>query len=125
MPGFWYVGASVLVLAVGAPLLVRGRLGKPAWYFGTTSLIAVILSDTFETPLDWLLYHLLPGFASVHPHAPERILTVPYLGPALLAGATITVAPDKVWWIRPRFSLGITRAGPPLLLGLLGAADLA
>src|SRR5260370_181045 len=70
MPGFWYVGASVLVLAVGAPLLVRGRLGRPAWYFGATSLIAVILSDTFETPLDWLLYQLLPGFGSLPPHAP-------------------------------------------------------
>jgi hypothetical protein len=125
MPGFWYVGASVLVLAVGAPLLVRGSLGRPAWYFGATSLIAVILSDTFETPLDWLLYHLLPGFGSLHPHAPERILTVAYLGPALLAGATITVAHDKGWWIRPGFALGITRAVAPMLVVLLVTADLA
>jgi hypothetical protein len=125
MPGFWYAGASVLVLAVGAPLLVRGRLGRPAWYFGATSLIAVILSDTFETPLDWLLYHLLPGFGSLHPHAPERILTVAYLGPALLAGATITVAHDKGWWIRPGFALGITRSVAPMLVVLLVTADLA
>src|SRR5712692_3426704 len=125
MPGFWYVGASVLVLAVGAPLLVRGRLGMAAWYFGATSLIAVILSDTFETPLDWLLYHLLPGFGSLHPHAPERILTVAYLGPALLAGATITVAHDKGWWIRPGFAHGIAGAVAPMLVVLLLTADLA
>src|SRR6266852_3308209 len=103
MPGFWYVGASVLVLAVAAPVLGRGRLGQPFWYFGTTSLIALMLSDTFETPLDQLLHHLLPGFARLHPHAPERILTVAYLGPALLAGTTISVLQSRGWWCRTVF----------------------
>src|SRR4029077_12742922 len=110
MPGLWYVGASVLVLAAAAPFLVRGRLGRPVWYLGATSLIALILSDTFETPLDQLLYHLLPGFAHLHPHAPERILTVAYLGPALLAGATISVAHTKGWWIRTVLRSGVLRA---------------
>jgi hypothetical protein len=125
LPGFWYVGASVLVLATAAPFLVRGRRGGPVWYFGATSLIALILSDTFETPLDQLLYHLLPGLASLHPHAPERILTVAYLGPALLAGATISVAHDKGWCIRTAFGSGITRTVVATLVVLFVTADLA
>ena len=36
-----------------------------------------------------MLYAVLPGFARLHPHAPERILTVAFLGPALLAGANV------------------------------------
>ena len=75
LPGMWYVGTTVLVLAAAAPLLVRRRLAGTVWYLGATSLIALILTDTFETPLDQILYHLLPGFEHLHPHAPERILT--------------------------------------------------
>jgi len=34
---------------------------QPIWYFGLASIVALVLTDTFETPLVWLLYHLLPG----------------------------------------------------------------
>jgi hypothetical protein len=125
LPGFWYVGASTLLLAAAAPWIVRRRLGGAIWYFGATSLIALILSDTFETPLDQLLYHLLPGFASLHPHAPERILTIAYLGPALLAGAAISVAHSKGWWISTRLRTGLMPAVVASLVVLVVAADLA
>ena len=94
-PGFWYVGASVLGLAIAAVLVVRGQRFKPIWYFAASSTGALLLTGSVETPLHWLLYQLLPGFARLHPHAPERILTVAYLGPALLAGATITALAER------------------------------
>jgi hypothetical protein len=73
IPSAWYVGASVLLLTVAAPLVDRGPLAGTIRYFGVTSLAALLLSGSVETPLHWLLYHALPGFARVHPHVPERI----------------------------------------------------
>ncbi|MBV9911844.1 MAG: YfhO family protein, partial [Sinobacteraceae bacterium] len=90
-------------------------------------LIALILSDMFETPLDWVLYHLLPGFEHLHPHAPERILTVAYVGPALLAGATISALHERSWWkvLSTRLAILSTRAaGVALVLGVV-TLDLA
>jgi len=89
-PGFWYAGVTVLGLAVAAPFLRRGYPVSALWYLGGFSLLAVSVTGTVQTPIHWLLYHLLPGFARLHPHAPERILTVAYLGPALLAGLSVT-----------------------------------
>jgi Bacterial membrane protein YfhO len=124
LPGMWYVGTTVLVLAAAAPLLVGRRLAGTVWYFGATSLIALILTDTFETPLDQILYHLLPGFEHLHPHAPERILTVAYLGPALLAGATVSALTESAWW-RWRISAVVsTRVVAALVLGVV-TLDLA
>ena len=100
VPGFWYAGASVLALAIAAPFLDRGQLRGTIGFFGLTSLGAVLISGTVETPLHWLLYHVLPGFARLHPHAPERILTVAYLGPALLAGAAVTAIQGRGWLLR-------------------------
>jgi hypothetical protein len=117
-PGFWYAGLTVLALAMAAPVIARGRLGGQIWYFGIAFLVALVLTDTFETPLDFLLYHLLPGFATLHPHAPERILTVAYLGPALLAGAVASVMPD-IRWLRGTAGLAA------LVVIMLVALDLA
>ena len=125
MPGMWYAGASVLVLAAAAPLLVRGRLGGAVWYFGATSLLALILTDTFETPLAWLLYHVLPGFANLHPHAPERILTVAYLGPALLAGATISACQHQDWLMRRVSASALARGAAVTLVVVVPTLDLA
>src|SRR5262249_38530072 len=97
LPGARYIGLSVLALAAAAPIVARCRpFGRVEWYFGITSVGSLVLTGTMETPLHWLLYHVLPGFASLHPHAPERILTVAYLGPALLAGGTASNGPRTV-----------------------------
>ncbi|HEY3061624.1 MAG TPA: YfhO family protein [Chloroflexota bacterium] len=126
LPGARYVGLSVLALAAAAPFVARCRpFGRPEWYFGITSVGALLLTGTVETPLHWLLYLMLPGFASLHPHAPERILTVAYLGPAMLAGATVSCAPHTVQWLREvarsRFRLRVVAA----LVAVLVTADLA
>jgi hypothetical protein len=124
IPGVWYVGLSVLALAAAAPFVARGPMRGPIWYFGITSLAALPLTGTSETPLHWLLYHLLPGLASLHPHAPERILTVAYLGPAMLAGATVSTAPYTGWWRRTVFRSGIAFAVAGMLVVGFVTADL-
>lgn len=106
-PSAWYVGLSVLALAVGALLVARRRLTPAIGYFGVTSLGAMLLSGTAETPLHWLLYRLLPGFANLHPHAPERILTVAYLGPALLGGWCVQAWCAHEWFRRRAIILGL------------------
>jgi hypothetical protein len=125
IPGMWYVGMSVLLLAAAAPLLVRGALRRTVWYFGLTSLFALVLTDTFQTPLDWLLVHLLPGFVNLHQHAPERILTVAYLGPALLAGSTISACQNNRWLARRLSASAPTRGAVLALLVAAVTLDLA
>jgi hypothetical protein len=115
-PGVWYAGLSVLALAVAAPFVARHGPGGRVWYFGITSLGALLLTGTTETPLHWLLYHVLPGFANLHPHAPERTLTVAYLGPALLAGSCVSATCHRSWARRRGVLFGLV---------LLVAADLA
>ncbi len=124
IPGDRYVGLSVLVLAAAAPFVARGRAGASVWYLGIMSLGAVLLTGTAETPLHWLLYHLLPGFGSLHPHAPERILTVAYLGPAMLAGATISAAPYRGRWVGAVFRSRIALAVAGILVVALVTVDL-
>jgi Bacterial membrane protein YfhO len=122
LPGARYVGVSVLALAAVAPLVARCRpFGQPEWYLGITSICALVLTSTVETPLHWVLYHVLPGFASLHPHAPERILTVAYLGPAMLAGVTVSAVPDTLSRLRGVTSMRIVVACVVVLV----AADLA
>jgi hypothetical protein len=125
VPGYWYAGASVLGLAIAAPFVDRARLPATIRYFGITSLGALLITGTVETPLHWLLYHLLPGFASLHPHAPERIMTVAYLGPALLAGAALCALQARGWRLGARQLGARARAFGPGLAVLLVVADLA
>src|SRR5207302_11501304 len=86
-PGFSYLGWSILLLALLAPLVARRRFGVP--YFAGLTLAVLILARYEPTPLHALLA-LLPNFERIHARSPERALIVFYLGPALLAGATLT-----------------------------------
>jgi hypothetical protein len=85
-PGFHYVGVSTLVLALAAPLLVRARHAVP--FFAVMSIGVLVLARWQATPLHVAL-SVLPGFGPMHVHAPERALLVWFIGPALLAGATV------------------------------------
>ncbi|MDX6379326.1 MAG: hypothetical protein QOI57_350, partial [Rubrobacteraceae bacterium] len=94
-PGYyWYAGATILVLAVVAPLVAWKRFAVP--YFAALSLGALILAGQGPTPLHLVLYYLLPRFESLHPHDPDRVMLVFYLGAALLAGAALTVLGERV-----------------------------
>ncbi|MDQ6675261.1 MAG: YfhO family protein, partial [Chloroflexota bacterium] len=85
-PGFHYVGVVVLALALAAPVLVRRRHASP--FFCLTSILVLVVARWQPTPLHVAL-SLLPGFGPMHVHAPERALLVWYIGPALLAGASV------------------------------------
>ncbi len=89
--GRWYAGVVPLVLALVAFAVAGARYATPFW--ATLSIGALILSGQGPTPLHWLL-NLLPLFEHVHFHYPERVMTVFFLGPALLSGATVSSLPE-------------------------------
>ncbi len=86
-PGLWYAGGATVALALLAVPLVRRRFAVP--YFAALSLSALVLSGQGPTPLHSLLY-LLPRFDQLHPHSPERVVMLLYLGLSLLAGAALS-----------------------------------
>lgn len=86
-PGLWYAGGATVALALLAVPLARRRFAVP--YFAFLSLSALVLSGQGPTPLHSVLY-LLPRFDQLHPHNPERVIMLLYLGLALLAGATLS-----------------------------------
>ncbi len=88
--GTYYVGSVAVTLAFLAPFLARARFATPYWLVLCGS--ALVLSGQGPTPLHSLLYPL-PGFARLHPHDPERVMVVFYLGAALLAGASVSMLP--------------------------------
>jgi Bacterial membrane protein YfhO len=71
---------------LAAPLLVRGRFAVP--FFATMSIAVLVVARWQPTPVHVAL-SILPGFGPMHVHAPERALLVWFIGPALLAGATV------------------------------------
>lgn len=87
-PGLVYPGLIVLSLALAAPLLARGRHAVP--FFAGLSIFTLVLAGRDGTVLHSVLYLLLPGFEWIHPHGPERIKVILYLGLALLAGAALS-----------------------------------
>jgi hypothetical protein len=72
--------------------VARGRFAVP--YFAALSFGAFVLSLKEPTPLHSALY-LLPRMAQLHPHSPERVMVVFYLGVAILAGAALTSLKER------------------------------
>ncbi|MDP9382649.1 MAG: hypothetical protein M3Q29_21410 [Chloroflexota bacterium] len=83
----WYAGGAALALALVAPLVARGRHATPYW--AVMSVCALLLTGQGPTPLH-LVLSVLPSFSTLHAHYPQMVLMVFYLGPALLAGATVS-----------------------------------
>lgn len=86
--GFVYAGVVTSALALAAPLIAGKKFAAP--YFAVLCLAALELSRPEQTWLHSLLYNL-PAMQQIHPHAPERVMVVFYLGAALLAGSALTV----------------------------------
>jgi hypothetical protein len=85
-PGYWYVGLSIVGLALAALWLARRT--PLTWYLLAFGATILVLAMPGPTPLHDL-FGLLPGFARLHPHLPDRIVTVMLLVPALLAGLAL------------------------------------
>ncbi|MGE3272220.1 MAG: hypothetical protein AB7P40_25955, partial [Chloroflexota bacterium] len=85
-PGYWYAGLIVAGLALMAPLLAEKR--RIALFL--TLMAAVLLLLALPTPNPVAsVFGVLPGFTQLHPHLPDRIMTVFMIVPAILAGATL------------------------------------
>ncbi|MDP9379219.1 MAG: YfhO family protein [Chloroflexota bacterium] len=82
----YYAGGVTFALALLAAFVARRRHATP--YFVVLTLAVLVLTGQGPTPLHSLLFLLLPGFSRLHPHHPQVIGLVLYLGPAILAGAT-------------------------------------
>ncbi len=114
-----YVGGMVFALALSAPLVARSRFVVP--YSASLCLGALVLSNDTRTPLHSLLY-ILPGFARLHPHFPDRIMVLFYIGAALLTGATVTHL-DEVSASSRRYALvALAPIAAALALWLLGGS---
>jgi len=59
-------------------------------------LAVLVLAGSSRTPLHAALIAIVPGFAGLHAHIPERILVIGYLAPALLAGLGFAVVRDRL-----------------------------
>ncbi|MDP9473446.1 MAG: YfhO family protein, partial [Chloroflexota bacterium] len=82
-----YPGGATLALAFAAFVVARGRHAAP--YFAALAAGTLILAQRETTWLHQIPYTLLPRFEELHRHWPERVLVAFYLGPAMLAGATV------------------------------------
>lgn len=109
------LGAPVVVLALLAILIGRGRYGIP--FFAAVTVLAGILSME-EMPLHRALY-LLPSFENIHTHSPSRILWICFFAPAMLSGAGIEAL---LPW-RPRHR-SLPMLGIPSLLMIAAAVVL-
>jgi hypothetical protein len=112
----YYPGAAVLVLAMVALVLARGRLGVPL--FAVISGAAFVMAFRSDTPLHVVLTPL-PALDRLSEHQPQRVLVFLYFGLSFLAGATIS----ELWRRRPSLSvsgaLAAVAVGASLGLGEL------
>jgi hypothetical protein len=89
-PALYYGGAIVVSLALAAPVVARREATRFALpFFAGVSVAALTLAGKSPTLLHSAL-ELLPYFERVHPHDPQRVVVVFYLGVTLLAGAALT-----------------------------------
>jgi hypothetical protein len=102
VPGAWDVGLCALGLnVVGVLRALRG----PFIVVAATWATGLVLASSTETPLHTLLFHVLPGFARLHPHVSERVLIVTYFAPALLAGLGFQVLTPRLQLVVPMLVL--------------------
>jgi hypothetical protein len=105
----FYMGGATFALAILAPIVARRRYAVP--YF--TLFTAVILTLTLETTPLHRLFYLLPEYQSLHEHSAYRIVGLLWIGPAILAGATVAT-----WMQRASRPWALAAAAAPLLVVL-------
>ncbi|HEY7036060.1 MAG TPA: YfhO family protein, partial [Thermomicrobiales bacterium] len=103
----FYLGGATFALAILAPLIARRRYAVP--YFAVYT--AVILTLTLKTTPLHRLFYLLPEYRSLHEHSAYRIVGLLWVGPAILAGATVAC-----WTQRAHRPWAIAAAAAPLLV---------
>jgi hypothetical protein len=89
----WNAGAVTLGLAMFGVLILRRRFLAPFWL--ALVLFAIVYATRMDGLVQEIAYTLLPGLESVQQNLPNRILTIAYLGIAMLAGG---VASEIARW---------------------------
>jgi hypothetical protein len=92
--GRWYMGGAVFALSLVSPVVARFRYATPFFY--VYSIVVVLLAQ--EAVISRGALRLLPGFMDIHQHKPERVMIIFYIGPAMLAGATVSAIGDAAIW---------------------------
>lgn len=87
-PSGWFIGGSVLILAIVGLVLCRRTPVVAYWAILTVG--AFVLGLDHVTPLHQVLFAVIPQFESMHSHFPERIALILIFGPAMLAGFGVT-----------------------------------
>ncbi|MEA2524321.1 MAG: hypothetical protein QOF73_1548 [Thermomicrobiales bacterium] len=105
----FYLGGATFALALLALLVARRRFAVP--YFA--ALTVVVLTLTLKTTPVHRLFYLLPEYQSLHEHSAYRIVGLLWIGPAILAGATVAS-----WTQRAHRPWAIVAAVAPLLVVL-------
>ncbi|MBA2278185.1 MAG: hypothetical protein H0W06_10530, partial [Chloroflexia bacterium] len=109
----WYLAGAVFALAVAAPLVAPPVARRRAlMIFFAVFTLAVFFLPFEPTPLHHALYAVLPRFEVLHQHVSSRSLVMFFIGPALMAGATVDAIAR---WRRPT-SLPLSAALLPALL---------
>ncbi|HYH10806.1 MAG TPA: YfhO family protein, partial [Thermomicrobiales bacterium] len=87
--GLNYIGGTVLVLALVGVFLAGRRFAMPFWV--ALSAGVLLLATEQSSPVHDVLQVLAPTLADLHAHWPERVTVVLAIGPAMLAGAGVTM----------------------------------
>jgi len=84
----FYLGGATIALAIAAPFIARRNYAIP--YF--TCLTIVVSTLTLAKPtIIHRLFFLLPKYQDLYEHVPNRVVPAQWIGPAILAGATIDI----------------------------------
>lgn len=108
----YFIGAATIALAAVGVILATRHFAVP--FFALFS-IAVVTLTLATTPFHHVMY-LLPKFEDIHIHEPQRVLVVLNIGPAILAGAAVSMLEARAFAIR---RLLVAAAAPLLLTGLI------
>lgn len=113
----WYLGAVSLAAAIMAAFVCWRR--RHALFFALYGLGVLLMVIRGSPLID--LFNLLPRFADLHVHSPDRIYVVLYLSPAILAGWLVDTMRDSTWSLRTRPSGVIAGSAMAVALIVLSA----
>jgi hypothetical protein len=103
------ISGGLIVLALLAPLVARGRHGVP-FFIGVYAVAAIL---AFPETFVHRIFYLIPLFETIHEHSPRRFLWIVSFAPAMLAGATVQSLLDRRLrpWVIPSLVIPLAAVG--------------
>ena len=115
----YFVGAVTVALAIAGVVLAGRRFAVPFFALFSFSVLMLTLQ---QTPIHTLAY-LLPQFRVIHEHVPPRILVIFNIGPAMLAGAAVTMLQRKELSVQRLFAAAVAILGSAAAITLIADRD--